>query len=140
MVDNTNAQIRHVFDEWHRTIRDRDIDGLVALYAEDAIFESPAVAALNGGADGMLRGRSEIRSYFEKNFFAKMDKTVIEWFRTGKYFTDGTILEWEYPRQSPKGNQNDIVESMDLKDGLIKHHRVYWGWVGMKNILDAAKK
>jgi hypothetical protein len=24
----------------------------------------------------------------------------------------------------------DIVEVMEIRDGLIAHHRVYWGWVG----------
>ena len=68
MANNSEAQVRHVFDQWHKTIRDRDIDGLVALYAEDGIFESPAVLAFNGGADGILRGRNEIKSYFEVLF------------------------------------------------------------------------
>lgn len=27
----------------------------------------------------------------------------------------------------------DIVEIMDIREGLITHHRIYWGWtsVGM---------
>lgn len=37
---------------------------------------------------------------------------------------------WEYPRLTPDGEQMDFVEVMKLKDGLIMHHRVYWGWVG----------
>ncbi len=24
--------------------------------------------------------------------------------------------------------QMDIVEVMEIRDGLIQHHRVYWGW------------
>ena len=24
----------------------------------------------------------------------------------------------------------DIVEVMEVRDGLIRHHRVYWGWFG----------
>jgi hypothetical protein len=139
MGQNTEAQIRYVFEQWHKTIVERDVDALAALYAEDGIFESPAVYALNGGTDGILRGRTAIRTYFDVNFFRKLDKNAAEWFRTGKYFTDGSTLEWEYPRQTPRGDQNDIVESIDLKDGLIAHHRVYWGWVGMKNLIDASR-
>jgi hypothetical protein len=37
---------------------------------------------------------------------------------------------WEYPGVTPDGEQMDFVEVMDLKDGLIQHHRVYWGWFG----------
>ena len=38
---------------------------------------------------------------------------------------------WEYPRETPEGDQMDFVEVMELNDeGLIQHHRVYWGWRG----------
>jgi hypothetical protein len=26
----------------------------------------------------------------------------------------------------------DIVEVMEVRDGLIQHHRVYWGWYSVK--------
>ncbi len=48
------------------------------------------------------------------------------------FFTDGIVLMWEYPRRTPNGEQIDLVESMEIKDGLIQHHRVYWGWFGGK--------
>ena len=53
-------------------------------------------------------------------------------FRTG-YLTNGRSVTWEYPRESPAGEQMDIVEVMEIADGLIMRHRVYWGWksVGM---------
>ena len=139
MSSNSDAQVRHVHEQWHQTIINRDLDGLAALYAEDGIFESPAVLALTGGADGTLRGRAAIRAYFEL-FLQKFDKNAIQWYRTDKFFSDGTILEWEYPRQTPHGDQTDLIKSMDLKDGLIVHHRVYWGWVGLKSLLATMNK
>jgi hypothetical protein len=41
-------------------------------------------------------------------------------------------LIWEYPRESPGGDQQDFVESMEIEDGLIKKHCVYWGWFGVR--------
>jgi hypothetical protein len=29
---------------------------------------------------------------------------------------------------------------MDLKNGLIAHHRVYWGWVGFKALAAGLNK
>ena len=26
----------------------------------------------------------------------------------------------------------DVVEVMEVRDGLIRHHRVYWGWYSVK--------
>ena len=31
-----------------------------------------------------------------------------------------------------RGEQMDFVEVMELADGLIHRHRVYWGWFGVK--------
>jgi hypothetical protein len=42
---------------------------------------------------------------------------------------------WEYPRATPDGDQMDFAEVMDIRDGLIQHHRVYWGWFGV-GVLD----
>jgi hypothetical protein len=33
-----------------------------------------------------------------------------------------------------------VVESMDLENGLITHHRVYWGWVGFNKIHNASTR
>jgi hypothetical protein len=54
-------------------------------------------------------------------------------YRSG-FFTDGRTLIWEYPRETPDGDQMDFVESMEIADGLIRRHRVYWGWYGVKVI------
>jgi hypothetical protein len=43
-------------------------------------------------------------------------------------------LIWEYPRETPNGDQMDFVESMEIENGLIRQHRVYWGWFGVKVI------
>jgi hypothetical protein len=46
--------------------------------------------------------------------------------------TDGTTLILEYPRSTSDGEQMDFVEVMEVADGLIRAHRVYWGWRGLK--------
>ncbi|WP_158930061.1 nuclear transport factor 2 family protein [Acidisphaera sp. S103] len=136
MSNNSEPEIRHIYETWHKAIRDRDLTTLVALYASNGRFESPAVYALNGDANGIVEGRQAIQAYFE-TFFAKLDEDVEEWFRTDQFFSNGKLLLWEYPRQTPNGDQTDIVESMDVEDGLIVHHRVYWGWVGFRAIFKA---
>jgi steroid delta-isomerase len=57
---------------------------------------------------------------------------------TGTYLTDGHQLIWEYPRQTPTGEQTHLVECMDIVDGLIARHLVCWGWVGFKKLHAAA--
>jgi steroid Delta-isomerase len=142
MSPSSDAQIRHVYEQWHETILQRDLKGLAALYAADAVFESPAVWVLNRQSDGILHGREAIEAYFAV-FFSKFKRAAVDWQRDGTFFANGRQLTWEYPRATPKGDQTDLVEWMDLDGGLIVHHRVYWGWVGLRNLmatLDGAAK
>ena len=45
---------------------------------------------------------------------------------------------WEYPRVTEDGQQMDLVEVMEIEDGLIKRHCVYWGWRALKVLEDNA--
>ncbi|MGL4287996.1 MAG: nuclear transport factor 2 family protein [Phreatobacter sp.] len=142
MTDKSDAAIRHIYERWHETIRTRDIDGLMALYAEDAIFETPlVVVALPDKTDGVLKGSAAIRSFFAGNAgLSKLPGGLARWYRTGTFFSNGRQLIWEYPREAPDGDQIDLIEVMDIADGLIVHHRVYWGWVGFKTLVAAVNK
>lgn len=140
MSKNTDAQIRHIYERWHEAIIRRDIDGLMSLYAEDAIFETPAIlVTLPERTQGTLRGKSELRPFFEAGF-RKLGNELTRWYRTGLFFSNGRQLTWEYPRETPQGDQVDLVEVMEIVDGLIFHHRVYWGWVGFQTLVAALNK
>ena len=92
-----------------------------------------AILAL-GQSKGIVKGRAEIRAYFEM-VYSKISRSANQWYRTGTYFSDGHQLVWEYPRETPDGEQADILEVMEIKDGFITHHRVYWGWHGLQSLL-----
>jgi steroid Delta-isomerase len=140
MTENTDAEIRHIYQQWHATIRGSDLDGLMALYAEDAILETPLIlATLKDRTEGILKGKTEIRPFFEAGL-RKLGNDLGRWYRTDTFFSNGRQLTWEYPRETPQGDQVDLVEVMDLAGGLIAHHRVYWGWVGFKALVAALNK
>jgi len=63
---------------------------------------------------------------------------LVRWYRSGQYLASGDLLVWEYPRQTPDGEQIDILELMQLKDGLIWRHRIYWGWFGTQMLIQSA--
>jgi hypothetical protein len=137
MTENSDVEIRHVYERWHETIRDRDLDGLMALYAEDAILETPLIlVTLKDRTEGILKGKAEIRPFFDAGL-RKLQNDLARWYRTGTFFSNGRQLTWEYPRETPQGDQVDLVEVMDIAKGLIAHHRVYWGWVGFKVLRSA---
>ncbi|MFI5611968.1 nuclear transport factor 2 family protein [Amycolatopsis sp. NPDC051903] len=122
------TDIEHIFTAWDDALGAKDVDAAMALYAEDATLESPLVCHLLGTDEGVLRGRENLREFVEKVFAHQPAKR--RRYRTG-YLTDGSRLHWEYPRAAPDGEQLDLVEVMEVRDGVIAHHRVYWGWVGV---------
>ena len=126
-----------IYEEWHRYAKNRDTEGLLSLYAEDAVFESPLVPAIIPGAGGgVLRGREAIKHFLEEGTHRRPNE-LVRWYRTGESLTNGKTLVWEYPRETPEGEQIDILELMEISDGLIVNHRIYWGWKGCQHISEA---
>jgi hypothetical protein len=136
----TDDDIRRIYERWHETVTQQDLAGVVALYAEHAVFESPTVLALSPDrVDGILRGRAAIEQQLARNFGA-LAREFRELYRTGLFFSNGGHLTWEYPRLAPAGEQVDLFESMDIEGGLIVYHRVYWGWKGVQALMAARAK
>ena len=66
MTSSNDGEIAHVSERWYETRLERDFDGLMALQVEDAILETPLVlATLQDITEGILKGKSEIRPFFE---------------------------------------------------------------------------
>ena len=104
------------------------MDTLLSLYTDDAVIESPLIPHVLERDSGICKGKEEIRQLVE--IVAKR-KSVARGFYREKYFTDGKTIIWEYPRKTPDGEQMDFVEVMEIDEGLICYHRVYWGWKGV---------
>lgn len=125
------AQVERIYRLWDQYWSADDLEAMIGLYAEDATIESPLVPHLNGGNNGRLEGKAAIKALLDKAAPRKPGKRHFH--RIG-YFTNGALLIWEYPRVTPQGEQMDFVEVMEIRDGLIQHHRVYWGWRGVEVI------
>jgi steroid Delta-isomerase len=135
MQDATDTEIRRIYDGWHHAVVARDCSALAALYAEDATFETPLILAVRPElGEGILRGKTAIAAFFAQGFAAPANG-LGRWYRTGTFFANGRQLVWEYPRETPDGDQIDLMEMMEIAGGLIRHHRVYWGWVGFKTLM-----
>ncbi len=131
---NDMERIHH---QWHEYAKGRDTAALIELYAEDAVFESPLVPVIMGTDSGVLRGRQQILAFLEEGTRRRPNE-LVRWYRTGQYLVAGDTLVWEYPRQTPEGDQVDILELMQVRDGLISHHRIYWGWFGTQMLIASA--
>ena len=128
-TDRTDAE--RIYKLWDDALGKKDLVAALALYAEDASIESPLVAHLLNINEGIVQGKEAMRKFIAMVFEDLPPQR--KRFRTG-FFTDGRTVTWEYPRASPGGEQMDLVEVMEIRDGLIRRHRVYWGWYAL-NVL-----
>ena len=126
-----------IYHAWDEALGKKDLEASLALYADDATLESPLVHHLQQSDRGVIKGKVALRAFVETVFRTQPPQR--KRYRRG-FFTDGTRLMWEYPRAAADGEQFDLVEVMELKDGLIQHHRVYWGWFGMKHLQEGAHR
>lgn len=130
----SHEQARQIYYDWHTYAKNGQIEPLLRIYTEDATFESPLVPILLNQESGVCRGREQLRNFFSIGVM-KRPNDLVRWFRTSRYFFDGSTLIWEYPRETPDGDQIDILEVMELLEGKINRHRVYWGFYGVNQLL-----
>jgi predicted SnoaL-like aldol condensation-catalyzing enzyme len=128
-VATTQQDIERVYRRWDEALGNKDLEASLSLYADDATIESPLVRHLLGTSEGIVRGKDALRVFITKVF--QTNPPQRKRFKQG-VFTDGRVLTWEYPRATPDGDQMDLVEVMEIEDGLIRRHRVYWGWYALK--------
>jgi hypothetical protein len=121
----------HIYRAWDEAYVRKDLDASMALYSQDATLESALVRSLLHSDTGIIQGRDNLRRFVTKVY--AQTPPARQHYRTG-YFTDGSRLIWEYPRITPTGQQIDLIESMEIENGLIRRHCVYWGWYGVKTL------
>jgi hypothetical protein len=126
---SSQADAERIYTLWDDALGARDLEASLSLYAEDASIESPLVRHLMKTDEGIVHGKANLRKFIAQVFATNPAQR--KRFRA-KFFSDGQLLTWEYPRQTPDGEQMELVEVMEIEDGLIRRHRVYWGWYALK--------
>lgn len=96
--------IQTVYEQWHEFASARNIDALINIYVENAIFESPLVPVILNGTSGVLYEKAAIHHFLEEGT-RRRPNDLVHWYREGKYFSDGQSLIWDYPRQVPEANK-----------------------------------
>ena len=72
----TNEKVERIYHEWDAALArleelpperlDEGVEGLLALYAKDAILESPMIPHLMGTERGICQGHEEMRPFLRK--------------------------------------------------------------------------
>ncbi|ASK26812.1 nuclear transport factor 2 family protein [Neisseria chenwenguii] len=136
---NPHETCHEIYEKWHRYAKERNVPQLIDLYSDDAVLESPLVPAILNTRSGVLNGKNEILHFLEEGTKRRPNE-LVRWYRNGEYLCNGRTLVWEYPRITPDGEQIDILEWMEIADGKIQNHRIYWGWKGLLQIAPSLVK
>jgi hypothetical protein len=127
--ETAQQDVERICRLWDDALGKKDLEASLSLYADDASIESPLVQHLLNTAEGIVRGKENLRRFITKVF--QTNPPQRKRFKQG-FFSDGRVVTWEYPRLAPEGDQMDLVEVMEIEGGLIRRHRVYWGWYALK--------
>jgi len=80
-IETGLTPVERIYFAWDDALARNDAAALLALYAEDAWFESPLVPHLLGTERGVLHGRKQLRLLFDR--LAERKPPVRQYRRTG---------------------------------------------------------
>jgi ADP-ribose pyrophosphatase YjhB (NUDIX family) len=112
-----------VAQKWLSAFNARDLDGLLALYADDAVHISPKLRDRKPETKGEIRGKSALRAWWADAFARLPGLAYDERAITTSH--DRVVLE--YLRRAPGEADLVVAESYLVKGGLIVESRVFHG-------------
>ena len=114
---------RNLAERWLDCFERRDLDGLLALYAEDATHTSPKIRARHPETGGQLRGKAAMRAWWQDAF----DRLPTLRYVATAITADDRRVVLEYTRQVAGEPDLPIAEVFDVERGAIVASRVFHG-------------
>ncbi len=114
---------RAIAERWLAYFAARDLDGLLALYADDAVHTSPKIRVRHPETGGQLRGKDALRAWWADSFDRLPELRYVPTAITAD--RDRAVMEYE--RRVPGEADMPIAEALDIRDGRIVASRVFHG-------------
>ena len=122
-TDHDPAQLRAIANRWLACFEHRDLDGLLALYADDATHTSPKIRVRHPETGGLLRGKPAMRAWWQDSF----DRLPTMRYVPTALTADGNRVFMEYVRHVDGEPDMPIAEVLEVRAGLIVASRVFHG-------------
>lgn len=122
MKDEPITTPERVVSEMEAAFARNDVEGLVALFAQDATLESFLVSRVFNRKDGVARGRGEIREIVRA-----LMKGGVPWGGHESPIIRGNTVAVEF-RTASSDSETFSVDIIELRDGKIQSLRAYAGW------------
>jgi 8-oxo-dGTP diphosphatase len=108
---------------WLHAFNTRDLDGLLALYAEDAVHTSPKLRDRRPETNGEVRGKAALRDWWADSMTRLPGLHYAEQTLTAS----GDRVFMEYLRTNPGDADLLVAESLVARDGVIVESHVFHG-------------
>lgn len=121
--DTYPAALESIARQWLDCFARRDLDTLLALYADDAVHTSPKIRTLHPETGGVLRGKTAMRAWWA-DAFARLP---------GLSYTLTALTANQkrvfivYVRRVPGEADMPVAESLEVRDGRITASQVFHG-------------
>jgi heme-degrading monooxygenase HmoA/ketosteroid isomerase-like protein len=117
------AQLVAIAERWLACFERRDLDDLLALYADDATHTSPKIRVRHPETGGLLHGKSAMRAWWAGSFARLPSMAYVPVSITA----NGSRVYYEYVRKVDGEPDMPVCEVLDVRDGLIVASRVFHG-------------
>jgi len=108
---------------WVAAFNARDLEALLALYADDAVHHSPKLRARRPETSGNVRGKEALRAWWADSF----DRLPGLHYEARRVTASGHLLFLEYDRSLPGEATLAVAELFVVRAGRIAESRVYHG-------------
>ena len=120
---NQHGGLRAIAQKWLDAFEARDLDALLALYADDATHTSPKIRVRHPETGGLLRGKAQMRAWWQDSF----DRLPSMRYVPTALTADGDRVFMEYVRHVDGEPDMPIAEVLECKGGKIVASRVFHG-------------
>jgi ketosteroid isomerase-like protein len=134
MTDEQATTAERVLRDMEAAFSRNDVEGVVALFAENATIESYLVARIFHRKEGVCHGHAEIRELIRA-----LAKRGTPWGGHGAPLIHGNTIAVEYNAAS-SDTQKFSVDIIELKGGKIQSLRAYAGWRAIMALTGEARE
>jgi ketosteroid isomerase-like protein len=134
MRDEPVTTPEQVMSDFEAAFSRNDIEGLVALLAEDATLESPLVSRIFNRKEGVCRGRAEIRELVRA-----LMKRGVPWGGHEPPIIRGNTVVVEHWSAGASSAEKFSVDIIEVREGKVQSIRAYVGWRALAAIAGEAR-
>jgi ketosteroid isomerase-like protein len=115
--------LRAIARRWLDCFARQDLEGLLALYTDDAVHTSPKIRVRHPETGGVLRGKPALRAWWADAFARIPDLS----YELQTLTADEERVFMEYLRRAPGEPDLPVAEVLDVTAGVIVASRVFHG-------------